>query len=66
MSPEQPAAASGAWTAADTFTAKICFYETPFIITLTMKFDGDRLLLDSRSNVGFGATKMPQLAGKAG
>ncbi len=66
MLPEQSAAASGAWTGPDTFTAKICFYETPFIITLTLKFDGDRLLLDSRSNVGFGATKMPQLVGKAG
>ena len=32
--PEQPAAASGAWTGDDTFTAKICFYETPFILTL--------------------------------
>jgi CubicO group peptidase (beta-lactamase class C family) len=64
--PEQSAAASGAWTGPDTFTAKICFYETPFIITMTLKFDGDRLLLDPRSNVGFGATKMPQLVGKAG
>ena len=26
---EQPLAASGAWTGDDTYTAKICFYETP-------------------------------------
>ena len=63
--PEQPAAASGAWTADDTFTAKICFYETPFIITLSLKFSGDQLLFDSESNVGFGSTKQPQLVGKA-
>ena len=27
--PDQPAAAAGAWTADDTFTAKVCFTETP-------------------------------------
>jgi CubicO group peptidase (beta-lactamase class C family) len=63
--PEQPAAVSGAWVADDTFKARICFYETPFIITLNLKFSGDQLLLDSESNVGFRATKQPQLVGKA-
>jgi len=63
--PEQPAAVSGAWTADDTFTAKICFYETPFITTLRLKFTGDQLLFDSESNVGFGSTKQSQLVGKA-
>ena len=62
---EQPAAASGAWTGADTFTARVCFYETPFIVTLRLKFSGDELTLDSRSNVGFGSTRPPQLVGKA-
>jgi CubicO group peptidase (beta-lactamase class C family) len=62
--PEQPMAASGAWTAADTFTAKICFYETPFITIARLKFALDQLLFDSESNVGFGATKQPQLVGK--
>ncbi len=61
---EQPAAVSGAWTDDDTFAAKICFYETPFILTLNLKFSGDELLFDSQSNVGFGATKQPQLVGK--
>jgi len=62
--PEQPAAVSGAWTADDTYTAKICFYETPFIIMVRLKFSGDQLLFDSQSNVGFGPTKQPQLLGK--
>src|SRR5262249_22653234 len=31
--PEQPAAASGAWTGDGTFTAKICFTQTPFVVT---------------------------------
>ncbi len=63
--PEQPAAASGAWTADDTFTAKICFYETPFISTIRLKFSGDKLFFDSESNVAFGPTKQPQLVGTA-
>ncbi len=64
MFPAQPVAASGAWTSDDTFTAKICFYETPFCITMTLKFTGTELLLDTTSNVGFGATKQPRLVGK--
>ena len=63
--PEQPAAASGAWGGDETFTAKICFYETPFIVTVKLKFSGDQVLYDSASNVGFGSTRQPQLVGKA-
>ena len=62
--PEQPVAASGAWTADDTFTAKICFYETPFIVTVTLKFSGDQLLYHSESNVGFGSTKASATGGQ--
>jgi CubicO group peptidase (beta-lactamase class C family) len=59
-------AASGGWTAADTFTVKIAAYETPFYSTLSLRFDGDRLVLDSEHNVAFGATKQPPLVGRAG
>jgi len=62
---EQPAAASGAWTGDDTFTAKVCFYETPFIVTIGLKLSGEQLQIDSQSNVGFGPTKQPRLVGKA-
>jgi hypothetical protein len=61
---QQPAAASGAWTEDDTFTAKLCFYETPFTITITLKFSGEELRVNSEANVGFAATKDPQLVGK--
>jgi CubicO group peptidase (beta-lactamase class C family) len=63
--PEQPVAVSGAWTADDTFAAKICFYDTPFVTTARLKFATGQLLFDSESNVGFGSTKQPQLVGKA-
>ena len=62
---EQPAAASGAWTADDTFTAKLCFYETPFIVTLRLKFTAEEVRYESETNVGFGPTKDAPLLGKA-
>jgi hypothetical protein len=62
---EQPAAAAGAWTADDAFTAKVCFTVTPFIATLRLKFTGDELHLESEWNVGFGPMKDALLVGKA-
>jgi CubicO group peptidase (beta-lactamase class C family) len=61
---EQPAAASGAWTEDDTFTAKLCFYETPFIVTIHLKFSGEELRYTAETNVGFGPTKESPLVGK--
>ena len=64
--PVHPAvAASGAWTSDSVFTLKLVAPETPFYSTLTFRFDGDRVLVDSRQNVGFGATTLPRLEGRA-
>jgi len=63
--PEQPSAASGAWTGDDTFAAKVCFYETPFLVTFVLKFADDELRFDSAANVAFGPSKQPQLVGRA-
>ena len=62
---EQPAAASGAWTGDDTFTAKLCFTETPFAVTLRLKLSGDEVRCETETNVGFGPTKEAPLMGKA-
>jgi len=62
---EQPAAASGAWTGDDTYTAKVCFYETPFTVTLRLTFSGDEVTLTSAPNVGFDPAKQSKLTGKA-
>jgi len=62
---EQPVAASGAWTADGVYTAQLCFYETPFCLTVSLKYSEDRLLYDCEYNVNFGPTKQPQLTGKA-
>jgi hypothetical protein len=63
--PEQPVAASGAWTTDGTYTVKLSFYETPFCLTASLKFSGDNLLYDAKYNVAFGGAKQPQLTGKA-
>jgi hypothetical protein len=60
--PEQPAAASGAWTGDDTFTAKICFYETPFTVTVRLKFTGDEVRCESENHPD--ARKDASLTGK--
>jgi CubicO group peptidase (beta-lactamase class C family) len=61
---ERPAAGTGAWTSDDTFTAKVCLYETPFCTTFGLWFTGRALVLDQETNVGFGPTKRPQLVGR--
>ena len=58
---EKKMTASGAWTADDTFTAKVVLYETPYIVTRTLRFAGDELTLDSKMNV---RPKDPQLVGR--
>ncbi len=60
---DRPVAASGAWVADDTYEAKVCFYETPFILIVKLRFAGDRLFHDSELNVSFGPTRQPQLVG---
>ena len=63
MSGLQPVAASGAWTSSDSYTAKICFYETPFVVTANLKFTGDEVQYNAKPNVGFGGKNDIQLVG---
>ena len=63
--PEQPVAASGGWTGDDTYTAKLCFTETPFIVTIRLRFAGNEVAVESESNVGFGPNRSLKLTGKA-
>jgi hypothetical protein len=63
--PGESIAASGAWTAPDTFTAAICAFETPFQTTLTFHFTGDAAVLEGERNVAFGSLKMPRLERRA-
>jgi CubicO group peptidase (beta-lactamase class C family) len=63
--PDEPTAGSFAWAADDTCVIKLCSFETPYHTTIRLKFEGDKVTLDSETNVAFGATKRPQLIGKA-
>jgi hypothetical protein len=61
---EQPVAASGAWTADGVYKAKMAFYETPFCVTITLKFSGNQVLYDAEYNVvRRGLRQLPQLVG---
>ncbi len=60
----QAVAASGGWTAADTFTAKLALYETPFVYTVSLKFTGDDLRYINESNVAFGPARDQELVGR--
>lgn len=62
---EQPLAASGGWTTRDTFTGKICLYETPYVLTVVLKYTGNDLQFTSTANVRFGGPKRVELQGKA-
>ena len=62
---DERVSASGAWTAEDTYTARLCLHETPFVLTATLRFAGDEVTLDREWNVAFGETKRPRLVGRA-
>jgi CubicO group peptidase (beta-lactamase class C family) len=57
--------ASGGWTTPNTFTVKLVASETPFYSVMNLRFEGDRISIESDHNVAFGPTKMTSLAGKA-
>jgi len=59
----QRVAASAVWTADDTLSLTLCTYETPFINTITCRFDDDRLFYDFKVNVSFGPLDRPQIIG---
>lgn len=58
-------AASGAWTAGDTYTVRLCLYETPFCPTIVCRFEGDGVAYDLKGSLGFGPAERPQLLGHA-
>jgi CubicO group peptidase (beta-lactamase class C family) len=58
-------AASGAWTADDTYTLKVLRYEGPFATQYRLHFAGDTVTVDAEQNVGGGPTPPPTLVGTA-
>jgi hypothetical protein len=59
-------AVSGAWTAENTYTTKLWFNETPYALTLQMKFSEDgHVMVQGQYNVAFGGKKVMELKGQA-
>lgn len=59
-------AAAGAWTAEDTYTAKLVYRTSPFIDTLLLRFTGNTLALTVKPNVAFGPNAPVEITGTAG
>jgi CubicO group peptidase (beta-lactamase class C family) len=59
-----PVAAAGAWLTPDSYRLTVYYTATPFRVTATFRFAGDRLeVRDFGQNVGFGPTAFPDLEG---
>jgi len=63
--PERIVGASSAWVQEDTLVAKLCFPETPYTLSLKMKFSGNDLVLDPEFNVSIFPTHLARWTGKA-
>jgi CubicO group peptidase (beta-lactamase class C family) len=61
----QRVAASCTWTTDNILTLTLCQYETPFIITITCRFEDNKIFYDFKVNVSFGPLERPQLIGIA-
>ena len=61
--PEQGVAVSGAWSADNTFVARIVFNETPYTMTTTFAFEGEQVRVNSTYNVRWGTPSDPEMTG---
>jgi CubicO group peptidase (beta-lactamase class C family) len=56
-------AAACAWIDKDVLEIKARYYETPFYLAITCRFEGDQVIVQSKINVSFGPTQLPSLVG---
>ena len=61
--PDQGLAARGAWSAEDTFVARLTFNETPYTATATFKFEGEQVRVNMGYNVRWGAAAEAEIIG---
>lgn len=55
----------GEWKDDQTLAVQLCWPETPFRLTLTCRFEGDRLAVDPAMNVSFGPGELQRVEGRA-
>jgi hypothetical protein len=58
---EQGVAIAGAWSAENTFVARIVFNETPYTMTTTLSFEGEQVRVNSTYNVRWGTPSEPEI-----
>ena len=62
---KQPVASSGAWVSDNNYQVKMCYYETPFIVTFNFIFNDNDLIVNADMNVSMGNGRFLELKGKA-
>ena len=60
---DEPVAACGAWTAADTFETRLCLTESEQGFALRFRFSGDELRLEVEPNVSWGPPGVMNITG---
>jgi CubicO group peptidase (beta-lactamase class C family) len=65
MGREEPVAASGGWTGADTYTVKVVRYRTPYVLTYRLRFDGDRVEIEREQNATIAGPRVATFVGTA-
>jgi CubicO group peptidase (beta-lactamase class C family) len=63
--PEESFAGTYAWPTEDMCDIKICAINTPFHLLITLKFDGNQVVLDRETNVKLDSLKPLHLVGRA-
>jgi CubicO group peptidase (beta-lactamase class C family) len=61
--PDQAISAMGAWTADNTFDAKLAFTETPYTMNAVFAFNGDQVTVNMSYNVRWGSATEPEITG---
>ena len=60
-------ASSGAWINSNTYKLTMYNYETPHAVIYEIRFDGDKIIIDSEFNVALGNNnKQTQMVGRIG
>lgn len=61
----EPVAASGAWTADDTYEVRACYTESEVCQLVRFRFSGAELTLEIEPNVGWGTPAVTTISGRA-
>ena len=60
----EPVAASGAWTAENSYEVRVCYYESEFCLLFRFHYRGDELQLEVEPNVFWGLTTVRTIIGR--